>query len=115
FDPAVDKALARERAGRERIVADTPPVSPLRRLLLNSMFHLPLAAAIGALATWWLLDPHITDHPIVGGEVALVHAESLDLPRGLLALTVGSYEVVIDPTRIKFEPGPHGEPPLAGA
>jgi hypothetical protein len=115
FDPAVDKALARERAGRERIVADAPPVSPLRRLLLNSLFHLPLAAAIGAFATWCLLDPQMTDHPIVGGEVALVNAESFDLPRGLLALTVGSHEVVIDPTRIKFEPGPHGEPPLASA
>ena len=115
FDPAVDKALARERAGRERIVADTPPVSPLRRLLLNSMFHLPLAAVIGAFVTWCLLDPHITDHSTVGGEVALVNAEAFDLPRGLLALTVGSHEVVIDPTRIKFEPGLHGEPPLAGA
>jgi FHA domain-containing protein len=115
FDPAVDKALARERAGRERVVADAPPVSALRRLLLNSMFYLPLAAMLGAFITWALIDPQISDQSVVGGEIVLVNAEPFDLPRGILALTVGSHEVLIDPQRLRFERGVHGEAPLASA
>jgi hypothetical protein len=115
FDPAVDKALARERAGRERVVADTPPVSPLRRLLLNSMFYLPLAAVLGAFISWRLLDPHIHDQPIIGGEIVLVNAEPFDTRPGILALTVGSHEVLVDPAIVRFERGVHGEPALTGA
>lgn len=115
FDPAVDKALARERAGRERIVADASPVSPLRRLLLNSMFYLPLAAMVGAFISWRLLEPHIGDYSIVGGEIALVNSEPFDLPRGVLALTVGSHEVLVVPDRVQFERGVHGERPLTSA
>lgn len=115
FDPAVDKALARERAGRERIVADAPPVSPLRRLLLNSMFYLPLAAMLGAFISWRLLDRHISDQAVVGGEIVLVNAEPFDVRSGVIALTVGSHEVLVDPPLLKFEPGVHGEPPLTSA
>lgn len=115
FDPAVDKALARERAGRERVVADAPPVSPLRRLLLNSMFYLPLAAVLGAFLSWRLLDPQISDYSTVGGEIALVNSEPFDMPRGVLALTVGAHEVLVIPSRLKFEPGAHGEPPFTSA
>jgi hypothetical protein len=112
FDPAVDKALARERVGRERVVADAPPVSPLRRLLLNSMFYLPLAAALGAFITWALLEPHISDQPIVGGEIVLVNTEPFDVRRGVIALTVGAHEVLVDPTIVRFERGAHSEPTL---
>jgi hypothetical protein len=112
FDPAVDKALARERAGRERVVADAPPVSALRRLLLNSMFYLPLAAMLGAFITWALLEPHISDQPIVGGEIVLVNTEPFDVRRGVIALTVGAHEVLVDPTIVRFERGAHGEPTL---
>lgn len=115
FDPAVDKALARERAGRERVVADAPPVSPLRRLLFNSMFYLPLAAALGALISWRLLDRHISDQEVVGGEIVLVNTEPFDMNPGIVALTVGAHEVLIDPTRLRFEPGVHGEPPFTSA
>jgi hypothetical protein len=115
FDPAVDKALARERVGRERIVADTPPVSPLRRLLLNSMFYLPVAAVLGALLTWRLLEPRIVERPLISGEIALVNTEPFDMPRGIIALTVGSHEVLVEPTRLQFEPGVHGEPALTSA
>jgi hypothetical protein len=115
FDPAVDKALARERAGRERIVADLPPVSPVRRLLFNSLFYLPFAAVLGAVVTWLLLDPKIHDMPIVGGEIALVNAEPFDVRSGIIGLTVGSNEVLVDPTRVKLEPGAHGEPAFASA
>jgi len=115
FDPEVDKALARERVGRERIVADTPPASLPRRLLLNSMFYLPVAAVLGALVAWWLIEPHINDRPVVGGEVMLVNTEPFDAPRGFISLTVGTHEVLVDPARVKFDPGVNGEPPLASA
>jgi hypothetical protein len=113
FDPEVDKALARERIGRERIVADTAPVSPIRRLLLNSMFYLPVAAVLGALVSWWWFEPHIHDRPVIGGEVMLVNAEPFDAPPGFIALTVGSNEVLVDPARVQLVPGAHGEPALA--
>jgi hypothetical protein len=110
FDPAVDKALARERVGRERIVADAPAASPIRRLLFNSMFYLPLAAALGALLAWRLLEPHIRDNPTVGGEITLINAEPFDTARGVIALTVGPHEVLVDPERVELEPGERGEP-----
>jgi len=113
FDPEVDKALARERAGRERVVAETPPVSPIRRLLLNSLFHLPLAAALGALVTWMLLDPRIHDRPVVRGDIILVNAEPFDGRDGTIALTIGSTEVVVDTAHIRLDPGSDGQPALA--
>ncbi len=113
FDPGVDQALARERAGRERVVADAPPVSALRRLLLNSLFHMPLAAVLGALVCWLLLEPKITDMPVVGGEVILVNAEPFDADDGILAITIGDHAVYVDPERVVLEPGANGEPALA--
>lgn len=110
FTPEVDQALARERAGRERIIADTPPVSPVRRLLLNSLFHLPLAAVLAAVVCWFLLEPHITDMEVVGGEVLLVNAEPFDAGEGFIAFTVGDHAVYVDPTRVTLEPGDNGEP-----
>ena len=115
FDPAVDKALARERAGRERIVADTSPVSPIRRLLLNSLVYLPFAAMLAAFVTWILLDPKIHDMPVVSGEIILVNAEPFDGRTGVISLTVGSNEVLVDTARIKLEHGSAGEPAFASA
>ena len=74
FERSVDQALASERAGRARIIADPPPVSPLRRLLLNPLVYLPLAAVLGALATWFLLEPEITDLPVEHYEAQAVAA-----------------------------------------
>ncbi|HET9625619.1 MAG TPA: FHA domain-containing protein [Kofleriaceae bacterium] len=114
FGPEVDKALARERAGRERIVADAPDVSPIRRLLLNSMVYLPLAALIAAVVTWRLLDPHINDQPVVSGEIALVNAEPFDAQgSGAIALTIGDHEVIVTPA-VKMIAGANGEPALHG-
>lgn len=113
FERSVDEALARERAGRERIVASTPPVSPIRRLLLNPLFHLPLAALLGALAIWLLLEPKIEDMPIVRGEVILVNADPFDAPRGAIAFTVGPTSVYVDPARVKLERGTAGQPAFA--
>lgn len=113
FDPGVDKALARQRAGRERIVADVPPVSALRRFLLNPLIYLPVAAVIGALVTWMLLDPKIHDMPAVSGEVLLINAEPFDARPGVIALTVGQHEVYVDTARTQLERGADGEPAFA--
>jgi hypothetical protein len=115
FDPEVDKALAREHANRERIVADTPPVSALRRLMLNSLFYLPLAAVLGAFVTWKLLEPKITDMPIIRGEVILVNTEPFDGHPGIISVTVGSNEVLVDTARVKLEKGLAGQPALDSA
>jgi len=115
FDPEVDKALARERAGRERIVVDAPPVSPIRRLLLNSLFHLPVAALLAALVVWSLLEPSINDRPSVRGEIILVNTEPFDGRTGVIALAVGSAEVVVDTDAVMLEPGAAGEPAFASA
>ena len=110
FTADVDKALARQRAGRERIVADPPPVSPIRRLMNNSLFYFPLSAILAALVAWLLLEPKIVDMPTVGGEVILVNADPFDTVPGIISITIGSHEVYIDPERITFEPGENGEP-----
>lgn len=115
FTADVDKALAREHAGRERIVADTPPVSPVRRLLLNSMFHLPLAAAIGTLVCWLLLEPKINDMPTIGGEVILINNEPFDARNGIVAITVGDEVAYVDPDRVALERGADGQAALASA
>src|SRR5262249_44018284 len=110
FDPEVDKALARERAGRERIVADAPNVSPIRRLLLNSMVYLPLAAGLAAFLAWKLLDPSIHDVTVVRGPIVLVQGDSFDSGAGMTVLTIGAAEVVLDPAHVQFAKGEHGEP-----
>jgi len=110
FTPDIDKALARQRSGRERIVADPPPVSRIRRLMLNSLFYLPLSAVIAAVATWVLLEPEIVDMPVVGGEVMLINADPFDTAPGIVAMTIGSQEVYVDPERVVFEPGEDGQP-----
>jgi len=112
FTPAVDSALARERAGRERILAEAPPVSKLRRLLLHSMFYLPVAAVLGALATWMLIEPSMQDLPSLGGEVTLINSEPFDAADGIVAITVGERDVLVDPSRLIFEPGAQGQPAL---
>jgi len=114
FDPAVDKALARQHQGRERLIAEAP-VSPLRRLLNHSMFYLPLAAVLGALLSWLLLEPRIHDKPVVGGEIELINNEPFESGQGLVTLTIGPHEVWLDPTRVKLLPGAHGEPAFANA
>ena len=103
FGPEVDKALARQRAGRERIVADPPPVSPIRRLLNNSLFYLPIAAVLATLATWLLLEPKIADMPSVGGEVLLINSDPFDAGPGITVLTIGSHEVYVVPDSVVFE------------
>jgi hypothetical protein len=113
FTAAIDEALAREHAGRERIVADPVPVSAIRRLMHNSLFYLPLAAMLGALASWIVLEPKITDFPIVSGEIILVNAEPLGVEQGFISLTVGSNEVLVHITATELHPGAAGQPAFA--
>src|SRR6185436_17989993 len=113
FERSVDEALAKERAGRERIVASAPPVSPIRRLLLNPLFHLPAAALLGALAIWLLLEPKIHDWPTVRGDVTLVNADPFDGGKRFVAFTVGTTSVYVDPHLVKLERGAGGEPAFA--
>ncbi|HSD90992.1 MAG TPA: FHA domain-containing protein, partial [Kofleriaceae bacterium] len=112
FDPQVDKALQQQRQGRERIVADPPPVSAIKRLLLNSLIYLPLAAFVGSLACWLFLEPKIEDMPVVGGEVQLINADPFDTGPGMHSLTIGSNEVYVDPNAVEFEPGTDGQQPF---
>lgn len=113
FDPAVDQALARERAGRERIVADVAPVSPLRRFLLNSLVYLPFAAVLAALVTWILLEPNIHDRWTVRGDILLINAAPDPAPTGWIALTIGSNQVLVAPL-VRLDRGIAGEPAFAG-
>ncbi|NVB80588.1 MAG: FHA domain-containing protein [Kofleriaceae bacterium] len=110
FNPEVDKALARQRSGRERIVADPPPVSGFRRLMNNSLFYLPVSAILAALSVWLLLEPKLVDFPTVGGEVMLVNADPFDTGPGIVAITIGSHDVWIDPEHVTFEEGDDGQP-----
>jgi len=110
FDPQVDKALSQQRQGRERIVADPPPVSPIKRLLLNSLFYLPFASVLGALACWMMLEPKIDDFPVVGGEVQLINSDPFDTGPGMKSLTIGNNEVYVDPDKTEFEVGAQGQP-----
>lgn len=110
FDPEVDKALARQRSGRERIVADPPPVSGFRRLMNNSMFYLPVSAILAAVITWLLLEPKIMDMPAVGGEVMLINADPFDGAPGITSITVGTNDVFVLPELVRFEEGDNGQP-----
>lgn len=109
FDPSVDQALARERAGRERVVASTPVVSPVRRLLMNPLVHLPLAALLAALGSCWLLGPKIIDMPSVRGEVILVNDDPFDAPSEFVAFTIGATSVYVDPSRVELDEGADGQ------
>ncbi|MBK7075331.1 MAG: FHA domain-containing protein [Myxococcales bacterium] len=110
FAPEVDQALAREHAGRERVVADTLPVSPVRRLLLNSLFHLPLAAVVMTLAVWLFLEPKIEEVPTVGGPVSIIDTDPFAARDGVITLTIGSETVYVVPGGVRFERGSDGQP-----
>lgn len=110
FDPSVDKALQQQRSGRERIVADPPPVSPIKRILFNSLIYLPLFGLLGALGTWMFLEPKTHEMPVVGGEVMLINADPFDSGPDLRSITVGNNVIRVDPSRVVFEPGTDGQP-----
>lgn len=111
FTRSVDEALEKEKALRRRIGGDPPPISPLRRLLMSSMFYLPIAALLGTLGAYAILEPHFNDIQVLGGEVKLVDNDPFALPDGFRTITVGDKEVVLL-EETKLEKGASGEEPL---
>ena len=109
--PRVDEVLEHQRAILQRLeVPETAEVSPLRRVLLSSMFYLPLAGLLGAFITWALLEPHLYDRPAIGGQVVLVNSEPFDLLKEKgVTITVGSVEVIFLPGKSKLERGADGQ------
>ena len=114
--PKVDEVIEHQRAILKRLeVPEAAEVSPLRRVLLSSMFYLPLAGLLGAFITWAILEPYINDTPSVGGQVALVNSEPFDLlqEKGV-SITVGPTEVVYLPQKTRLERGADGQAAFTG-
>ncbi|HEV7374101.1 MAG TPA: FHA domain-containing protein [Pyrinomonadaceae bacterium] len=66
FHPRVDSALAHQKAlARQGQPVAEQPISPLRRLLLSNLFHLPLAGLLGGLTAWLILEPFWDDNDLV--------------------------------------------------
>jgi hypothetical protein len=60
--PEVDAALAHQKALlRQSSPIETKPISPLRRVLLSSLFYMPLAGVIGAYIAWLIYEPFYSD------------------------------------------------------
>jgi hypothetical protein len=112
FSAEVDAALARERAMRGAAGHAPPPVSPLRALLMSSMFYLPVAALIGAIAAWGLLEPYINDHAHAAGEVLLVNGDPFDAHHAV-SMTIGDSEAIFVHGKVKLLPGAHGQKAFA--
>jgi len=113
YSTAIDASLEQMRSLREREIIEPEPVSRLRRLLMSSLFYLPVAGLLGAWVAWALLEPGFHDLSIIGGEVVLVNTDPFDLEiKNAVVLTVGAKEVIVIPGQTRFEPGAEGEPPF---
>jgi FHA domain-containing protein len=63
--PEVDAALAHQKALlRQSRATEIQPISPLRRVLLSSLFYRPLAGVIGAVIAWLIYEPFYSDDEI---------------------------------------------------
>ncbi len=114
FTKEVEEALAKERQLRRRTGGDAPPVSPLRRLLNNSLFYLPVAAIAAVVGLWFLVEPHFNDVQVVGGEVTLVDHDPFILPDGFKTVTIGDKSIVIG-EKTGLEQGVDGQEPFASS
>lgn len=113
FTADVDRALERERQLGQGERPQPPPLPGWRRLLLSSLFYLPAAGALAAVATWMLIEPHFVDFPVIGGEVVLVNSDPFDVDlEGAVALTVGTKEVVVIP-ETRMEAGLDSQAPFS--
>ena len=110
FNENVEKVIERQRTLQQKLmVPDNTEVSPLRRLLMSSMFYFPLAGLLGALVTCLILEPTMHDLETIGGEVVLIGGDT-SIPTGTKSfngrtITVGSTEVVYFPGVTTLEPG----------
>lgn len=124
YTASVTRAIATERRLTGRAAPEPPPVSPLRALLLSSLFYLPLAGLLASLLAWLLIEPYFNDVTTVGGEVVLVNSDPFDPMEnrwlesagvetgGALSLTVGAKEVIVLPGQTAFEEGVDGQAPF---
>ncbi len=98
-----------------RALPEPEEVSPLRRLLMSSMFHLPLAGLCASILAAVILEPAYNDFEIIGGEVILVNNDPFtffDEAGHAISLTVGNKEVIVYPQDTELEPGADGQPPF---
>ena len=97
--------------------AEPPDLSPLRRLMMSSLFYLPVAGLLASFTAWLLIEPHFADFSLVGGEVLLVNAEPFEFGDGselgdAINLTIGDNKVIVLPGYISLEPGADAQPPF---
>jgi hypothetical protein len=111
FTKEVDEALAKERALKRRVIGEPPPISPIRKVLYSSLFYLPIAAVLGAVAAHAILEPHFNEVQVVGGEVSMVNTSPfIGLP-GSIQITVGEADILfLEET--KLEKGADGQEPF---
>jgi hypothetical protein len=109
FTSEVDRALARQRSLQGRTSPAPEPVSLLRRILLSSMFYLPLAGLLGTLGAWLILEPFLGDNPRLAGEVALINNDPFDT-NGMMTITIGTKEAVVNQNHVFVFPGARGQP-----
>ena len=84
----MEEALER---GRRLRGAGAPPQeqdSPIRRFLKSSLFYLPLAGFLGALAGWAIIEPGLEDYSRVSGEIVAVHTDVFVLGEDDLTLVI---------------------------
>jgi hypothetical protein len=99
-------------------------VSPVRALLMSSLFYLPLAGLLASLLAWLIIEPYFNDVTSVGGEVVLVNSDPFDPMEsaffenagldtgGAISLTVGAKEVIVLPGQTVLEAGVDGQTPF---
>jgi len=105
----VEEALER---GRRLRGAGAPPIeqdSPIRRFLKSSLFYLPLAGFLGALAGWAIIEPGLEDYSRVSGEIVAVHTDVFVLGEDDLTIVIEDREVVVNPAMTSLEPGADGQ------
>jgi len=112
FTPQVNKALEKERRLRGRAAPPTEQLPVWRRVLMSSLFYLPLAGLLGAFLAWVMIEPHIGDVAVVGGEVVLVNTTPF-MEEDVISLTIGPLEVMVPVDVAQLEPGAEGQPAFA--
>jgi hypothetical protein len=112
FTPDVSQRLEHDKELKRRSLPEPPPLSPIRRLFMNSLFYLPAAAALGVFAVWLMLEPHISDVSRVGGEVVMIDTDPFAYPDGITVITVDETQVIVA-EGVRFEAGADGQPAYA--
>lgn len=112
FSGEVDSALKQAQELRRRVLPTPQPISPVRKILLSSLFYLTLAGMLGALTTWLIIEPRVADSVIVGGQVKSIDTDPVGVLSGGLAITLGTKEAIVVPGLTALERGVDGQPAL---